>query len=107
MAIVCASKSMGVAQNKNLRKPRSTFSSSRVDSKSCLLSSSSFLTSVKTSVDCVCMVLRNSFSKVVVALFIALLVSVATRLFRLRVSACKFIISLTALDTLSLSLFAL
>ncbi len=61
MAIVCASKSIGVAQNKNLRKPRSTFSSSRVDSKSFLLSSSSFLTSAKTSADCVCMVLRNSF----------------------------------------------
>lgn len=49
MAIVCASKSIGVAQNKNLRKPRSTFSSSRVDSKSFLLSSSSFLTSVSTT----------------------------------------------------------
>ena len=47
------------------------------------------------------MVLRNSFSKVVVALFMALLVSVATRLFRLRVSACKLFISTTALDMLS------
>lgn len=104
IAIVCASKSIGVAQNKNLRKPRSTLNSSSMDSKSFLLSSSSFLTSANTSADCVCMVFRNSFSKVIVALFIALLISVATRLFRLRVFACKLFISFTAFCTLSRTL---
>ena len=38
IAIVWASKSIGVAQNKNLRKPRCNRNSSRVDSKSFLLS---------------------------------------------------------------------
>ncbi len=41
MTIVCTSRSAG-AQKRNLRKPRSVLNSSRVDSKSFLLSASSF-----------------------------------------------------------------
>lgn len=52
MTIVCTSRSAVVAQKRNLRKPRSVLNSSRVDSKSFLLSASSFSASSNTAADC-------------------------------------------------------